>query len=94
MRYERRANAYDAFDKILHFFAEKKSGRSKNASREVCPTEAHYGQCPWLCYVSGAAPSRLRKTMRNAKRIHKCLQISPTTFCTPTPNLFLLLDAA
>ena len=68
--------------------------RSKDASTEVCPTRAHCGRCPWLCYGSGAAPSRPRRTMRNATRIHTCLQNSPTTFCTPTPNFFLLLDAA
>ena len=60
-------------------------GRSKDASTQVCPTGAYCGRCPWLCYGSGAAPSRPRRTMRNAKRIHTCLQNSPTTFCTPTP---------
>ena len=69
-------------------------GRSKDASTEVCPTGAHCGQRPWLCYVSGAAPCRLRRTMRNAKRTHTCLQNSPTMSCTPTPNFSLLLDAA
>ena len=69
-------------------------GRSKDASTEVCPTGAHCGQRPWLCYGYGAAPSRPRRTMRNATRIHTCLQNSPTTFCTPTPNFFPLLDAA
>ena len=69
-------------------------GRSKDACTEVCPTGAHCGQRPWLCYGSGAAPSRPRRTMRNATRIHTCLQNSPTAFCTPTPNFFPLLDAA
>ena len=69
-------------------------GRSKDVSTEVCPTEAHCGRCPWLCYGSGGAPSQPRRTMRNTKRIHTCLQNCPTMFCTPTPNLFLLLDAA
>ena len=69
-------------------------GRSKDASTEVCPSGADCGRCPWLCYGSGAAPTRRRRTMRNAKRIHRCLQNSPTTFCTPTPNFFLLLAAA
>ena len=59
-------------------------GRSKDASTEVCPTGAHCGRCPWLCYGSGAAPSLPRRTMRNAKRRHTCLQNSPITFCTPT----------
>ena len=72
----------------------KTCGRSKDASTEVCPTGAHCGQRPWLCYGSGAAPSRPRRTMRNATRIHTCLQNSPTTFCTPTPNFFPLFDAA
>ena len=69
-------------------------GESKDTSTEVCPTGAHCGRCPWLCYGSGAAPSGPRRTMRNAKRIHTFLQNSPTMFCTPTPNFFLLLDAA
>ena len=69
-------------------------GRSKDASKEVCSTGAHCGQRPWLCHVSGAAPSGLLRTMRNAKRTHTCLQKSPIMFCTPTPNFFLLLDAA
>ena len=69
-------------------------GRSKDASTEVCPTGAHCGQRPWLCYGYGAAPSRLRRTMRNAKRTHTCLRNSPTTSCTRTPNFFLLLDGA
>ena len=69
-------------------------GRSKDASTEVCPIGAHCGRCPWLCYGSGAAPSRPRRTMRNAKRIHTCLQNCPPMCCTPTPNFFLLLDAA
>ena len=36
-------------------------GRSKDASTKVCPTGAHCGQRPWLCYGSGAAPSRPRR---------------------------------
>ena len=69
-------------------------GRSKDASVEVCSTGAHCGQRPWLCYVSGAAPSRLPRIMRNVKRLHTSLQNSPTTSCTPTPNFSLLLDVA
>ena len=61
-------------------------GRSKDASTEVCPIGAHCGQRPWLCYGSGAAPSRPRRTMRNATRIHTCLQNSPSTFCTTNPT--------
>ena len=43
---------------------------------------------------SRAAPSRPLRTMRNTTHIHTRLQNSPTTFCTPTTNLFLLLNAA
>ena len=32
-------------------------GRSKDASTEVCPTGAHCGQRPWLCYGSGVVPN-------------------------------------
>ena len=65
-------------------------GRSKDASTIVCPTGAHYERCPWLCYGSGAAPRRPRRTMRNTKCIQTCLQNPTTTFCTLTLNFFLL----
>ena len=68
-------------------------GRSKDASTEVCPTGAHCGRCPWRCYGSGAAPSWPRRTMRNAKRIHTCLQILPPRFAhrLPTFSSYLML---
>ena len=66
----------------------------KIASTGVCPTRAHCEQCPWLCYVSGGAPSRLPGSMRNAKRTHTSLQNSPTTGSTPTPSFSRLLDGA
>ena len=69
-------------------------GQSKDASTQICPTGAHYWRHPWLCSGSGATPSRPRRSVRNAKRIHTCLQNSGTMFCTPTPNIFLLPDAA
>ena len=71
-------------------------GRSKDASTEVCPTGAHCGQRPWLCYGSGAAPSRPRRTMRNAMRTgvytHAC-KILPPRFAhrLPTFSPYLML---
>ena len=69
-------------------------GRSKDASTEVCPNGAHCGQRPWLCYGSGAAPSRPRRTMRNATRIHThACKILPPRFAhrLPTFSPYLML---
>ena len=60
-------------------------GQSTDTSTENCTIGAHFGQRTWLCYGSGAAPSRRRRTMRNATRIHTCLQNSPTSFAHRLP---------
>ena len=58
-------------------------GRSKDASTEVCPIGAYCGKRPWLCHGSGAAPSRPRRTMRNATSIRTCLQNPHCANCRP-----------
>ena len=85
----------DNFDQILHFFAKKiYVVVSKMCPQKFAPLELIVGVAHGYGMVSGAAPSGPQRTMRNAKRIHICLQNSPTMFCTPTANPFLLLDAA